>query len=59
MGINLEFKKNKVSASYKTIYLKNETIDKLNEIAKENDTSFNNIIVNMIDYCIKEGFSSK
>lgn len=58
MSIDINFKKNKVNASYKTIYLKNDTIDKINEIANKNDTSFNNIVVNMIEYCIKEGFSS-
>jgi hypothetical protein len=58
MGINLNFKKEKVNASYKTIYLKNDIIDKINNIAEKNDTSFNNIIVNMVEYCIKEGYSS-
>ena len=58
MSIEIDFKKSKVNASYKTIYLKNETIEEINKIAKENDTSFNNIIVNMIEYCIKEGLTS-
>lgn len=58
MSIEIDFKKSKVSASYKTIYLKNETIDKINEIANKNDTSFNNIVVNMIEYCLKEGLTS-
>lgn len=58
MSIEIDFKKNRVNASYKTIYLKNETIDKINELANKNDTSFNNIVVNMIEYCIKEGLSS-
>lgn len=58
MSIEIDFKKSKVSASYKTIYLKNDTIDKINEIANKNDTSFNNIVVNMIEYCIKEGLTS-
>ncbi len=58
MSIEIDFKKSKVSASYKTIYLKNDTIDKINEIANKNDTSFNNIVVNMIEYCLKEGLTS-
>ncbi len=58
MSIEIDFKKSKVNASYKTIYLKNETIDKINQIANKNDTSFNNIVVNMIEYCLKEGLTS-
>ena len=58
MSIEIDFKKSKVNTSYKTIYLKNDTIDKINEIANKNDTSFNNIVVNMIEYCIKEGLTS-
>lgn len=58
MSIKIDFKKSKVNASYKTIYLKKEYIEKINEIAKQNDTSFNNIVVNMIEYCIKESFTS-
>ena len=58
MSIEIDFKKSKVNASYKTIYLTNETIEKINEIANKNDTSFNNIVVNMIEYCIKEGLTS-
>lgn len=58
MSIEIDFKKSKVNASYKTIYLKNEMIEKINKIANKNDTSFNNIVVNMIEYCLKEGLTS-
>lgn len=58
MSIEIDFKKSKVNASYKTIYLKNEMIDNINKIANENDTSFNNIVINMIEYCLKEGLTS-
>lgn len=58
MSIEIDFKKSKVNASYKTIYLKNDMIDKINKIANKNDTSFNNIVVNMIEYCLKEGLTS-
>ena len=53
MSIEIDFKKSKVNASYKTIYLKNDMIDKINKIANKNDTSFNNIVVNMIEYCLQ------
>lgn len=58
MSIEIDFKKSKVNASYKTIYLKNDMIEKINKIANKNDTSFNNIVVNMIEYCLKEGLTS-
>ena len=41
MSIEIDFKKSKVNANYKTIYLKNEMIEKINKIANKNDTSFN------------------
>ncbi len=53
----IDFTKNKVNASYKTIYIRNETIDKINKIARENNTSFNNVIISMINYCIDKNFS--
>ena len=58
MSIEIDFKKSKVNSSYKTIYLKNDMIEKINKIANKNDTSFNNIVVNMIEYCLKEGLTS-
>ena len=58
MSIEIDLKKSKVNANYKTIYLKNEMIEKINKIANKNDTSFNNIVVNMIEYCLKEGLTS-
>lgn len=51
MSIYINMKKNRVEASYKTVYLKNDLIGKLDKIAKENDTSFNNVVVNMLEYC--------
>ena len=54
MSIYINMKKNKVEASYKTVYLKNDLIDKLDKIAKDNNTSFNNVVVNMLEYCTNE-----
>lgn len=48
----LYFSKEKVNASYKTLYIRNETIEKINKIAKDNHTSFNNVVISMINYCI-------
>lgn len=54
MAINLDYKKDRVKASYKSIYLKDELIEKIERIAEENDSSFNNIVVNMLEYCVNE-----
>lgn len=56
MGINIDFSKKKVSAGYKTIYLKTDMIDAIEKIANKNDTSFNNVIVSMLEFCLQEGY---
>lgn len=45
--------KKKVEARYKIIYLRQTLIDALENIAKENDTSFNNVVVSMIERCLE------
>lgn len=54
MAINLDYKKEKVRASYKSLYLKDDLIEKIEKIAKENNSSFNNIVVSMLEYCVNE-----
>ena len=44
--------KKKVPSSYKTLYLSNTLIEKVNQIAEENETSFNNVVVSVIEYCL-------
>ena len=46
--------KKKVEAGYKTIYLRQSVIDAVDKIAKENNTSFNNVVVSMIERCLEE-----
>lgn len=46
--------KKKVEAGYKTIYLRQSVIDAVEQIAKENSTSFNNVVVSMIERCLEE-----
>ena len=45
--------KDKVSSVYKTLYLKEELVKEIEKIAMENDTSFNNVVVSMIETCLK------
>lgn len=51
--MKINFNKERVQAGYKTIYLKNSTIEQIEAIANKNNTSFNNVVVNMVDYCLK------
>ena len=41
-------------AGYKTIYLRQSVIDAVEKIAKDNQTSFNNVVVSMIERCLEE-----
>jgi len=44
-------KKKEISV-YKSLYLKEDLVKKVDEIAKVNNTSFNNVIVSMIEFCL-------
>ena len=54
MSFKIRDTKNKANARYKTIYLSLDTIKKIDAIAAENNTSFNNIVVSMIEYCLED-----
>ena len=45
--------KKKNPSTYKTLYLKEELVKEIEKIARENDTSFNNVVVSMIETCLK------
>ncbi|MCF2669939.1 MAG: hypothetical protein SPJ01_00615 [Butyricicoccus sp.] len=44
----------KVEAGYKTLYMSQELIDRVTQIAKENNLSFNSVVVSMIEHCLQE-----
>ena len=46
--------KKKVEAGYKTIYLRQTLIDKIDRIAAKHATSFNNVVVSMIESYLKD-----
>ena len=46
--------RHKLETAYKTIYLPKSLIDKLDKIASDNSTSFNNVVVSMIEQCLEE-----
>lgn len=45
--------KEKIPMTYKSIYIKEELVKQIEKIAKENDTSFNNVVISMIEECLK------
>ena len=45
--------KKKVSTKYRTLYITDELSESLNEIAKDNDTSFNNVVISILEDYVK------
>lgn len=54
MGFVPKQTKQKVPATYKTLYIKDVYVRKIERIAKSNATSFNNVVVSMIEECLKD-----
>lgn len=54
MKFDLKDTKNKEPSVYKTLYLKSSLANQIEKIAIENKTSFNNVVVSMIESCLKE-----
>jgi hypothetical protein len=54
MKFELKKTKDKEETCYKTIYIKQTLVDKINQIASDNDTSFNNVVISMIEACLDE-----
>ena len=56
-GVNMKFvpksTKEKSPSVYKTLYIKEELVKEVEKIADDNNTSFNNVIVSMIETCLK------
>lgn len=44
----------KILSVYKTLYIKEELVKQIEKIAKDNDTSFNNVIISMIEACLDD-----
>lgn len=54
MKFELKPTKEKEAAIYKTIYIKRRLAEQIEAIAGANKTSFNNVVVSMIESCLKE-----
>lgn len=46
--------KKKVKAGYKTLYITDELSEKVSNLAKKHETSFNNIVISIIEEFFKE-----
>ncbi len=51
--------KEKNLSVYKSLYIKEDLAKEVEKIAKENETSFNNVIISMIEECLKEDDQEK
>lgn len=43
----------KIKAGYKTLYIADDLADKVSELAKKFDTSFNNIVISILEEFFK------
>lgn len=46
--------KKKVESIYKTLYLSKDLADRIDMMVKEYNTSFNNVVVSMIESCLND-----
>lgn len=44
----------KVASTYKSIYIREELVKQIEKIAKDNKISFNNVVISMIEECLKK-----
>ena len=54
MKFTLKKTREKEISLYKSLYIKEELVKKIESIALENNTSFNNVIISMIEHCLNE-----
>ena len=48
-----EVKKDKVRAKYKTLYISEDLTREITKLAKQNKTSFNDIVIQMIEFSLR------
>ncbi|WP_160636772.1 hypothetical protein [Pseudoflavonifractor sp. 60] len=54
MSFEIKKTKWKKESIYKTLYISKSLVDKIQQIAVENQTSFNNVVISMIESCLQE-----
>ena len=59
MGFQMKPTRKKVSSVYKSLYINEQLAERVEQMAKENETSFNNVVISMIEHCLAEGAEEK
>ncbi len=54
MDFTIKPTRKKEDSAYKSLYIKRSLAERIDRIAKENQTSFNNVVVSMIVACLRE-----
>ncbi|EEG31739.1 hypothetical protein CLOSTMETH_00636 [[Clostridium] methylpentosum DSM 5476] len=54
MEFKIRLQKEKEETVYKSLYMRQKQVDQINKIAKEYNTSFNNVVISMIESCLDE-----
>ena len=54
MDFKIKLNEERGDSTYKTLYIKQSLVDQIAEIAKAYNTSWNNVVVSMIESCLKE-----
>ena len=54
MDFEIKATQKKEPSIYKTLYIKRSLADRIEQIARDNDTSFNNVVISMIESCLKD-----
>lgn len=54
MGFQMKPTRKKVPSVYKSLYINEQLAERVEQMAKENETSFNNVVISMIEHCLVE-----
>ena len=54
MKYTIKKTKEKEPSTYKTLYIKESLVQQLEKIAKEHHTSWNNVVISMIESCLSD-----
>lgn len=59
MGFQMKPTRKKVPSVYKSLYINEQLAERVEQMAKENETSFNNVVISMIEHCLAESKEEK
>ena len=59
MGFQMKPTRKKVPSVYKSLYINEQLAERVEQMGKENETSFNNVVISMIEHCLAESEEEK